>query len=45
MVTKAYIVGGTCVEVAAKHHKVGIGGFHPAHQFLHLVSELIIRGY
>ena len=34
---KAYIVRGTCVEVAAKHHKVSIGVFHPPHQLLHLV--------
>ena len=34
---KAYIVRGTCVEVATKHHKVSIGVFHPPHQLLHLV--------
>ena len=34
---KAYIVSWACVEVAAKHHKVSVGVFHPPHQLLHLV--------
>ena len=43
VVMKAHIVSGTCVEVAAKHHKVGVGGFHPTHQLLHLVA-VKVRG-
>ena len=42
-VMKTHIVSGTCVEVAAKHHKVGVGGFHPTHQLLHLVA-VKVRG-
>ena len=37
VVMEAHIVSGTCVEVAAKHHKVSVGVFHPPHQLLHLV--------